>query len=122
MVVVRSIVRNMRLISVKPSARPFSTLSGPVDFAAVTPMQVYNTIKYPRERDIMAGTRHLIIGGGAIDNVLEEAIRSLPNPVWSTYGMTETLSHIALRRLNGPAADSWYTPFEGITTVIGDDG
>ena len=81
MVVVRSIVRNMRLISVKPSARPFSTLSGPVDFAAVTPMQVYNTIKYPRERDIMAGTRHLIIGGGAIDNVLEEAIRSFPNPV-----------------------------------------
>ncbi len=40
--------------------------------------------------------------GGAINKELEAEVRTLPNIVYSTYGMTETLSHIALRRLNGP--------------------
>lgn len=122
MVVVRSIVRGMRLVSVTPSGHPFSALSSPVDFAAVTPMQAYNSMMEPGERALMAATRHLIIGGGAIDRVLGESLKELPNHVWSTYGMTETLSHIALRRLNGEEADDWYTPFEGITTGLGADG
>ena len=36
--------------------------------------------------------------------------------------MTETLSHIALRRLNGPEATEWYTPFEGVGVSVNDDG
>ena len=36
--------------------------------------------------------------------------------------MTETLSHIALRRLNGPEASEWYTPFEGVTLSQTDEG
>ena len=64
----------------------------------------------------------LIIGGGAVDKALEKELRSFPNAVWSTYGMTETLSHIALRRLSGPDADSWYTPFTGVGVSLGADG
>jgi len=36
--------------------------------------------------------------------------------------MTETLSHIALRRLNGPGRSDWYTPFDGVSVSLGDDG
>ena len=39
----------------------------------------------------------------------------MPGNVWSTYGMTETLSHIAMRRVNGPEASPWYTPLPGVT-------
>ena len=53
---------------------------------------------------------------------MEEALKDFPNAVWSTYGMTETLSHIALRRLNGPTASDWYTPFEGVTLSQTDEG
>ena len=42
--------------------------------------------------------------------------------MWSTYGMTETLSHIALRRLNGPEADDAYTPLEGVGIETDDEG
>jgi O-succinylbenzoic acid--CoA ligase len=66
--------------------------------------------------------KHLIIGGGAVDEELASALASFPNAVWSTYGMTETLSHIALRRLNGPEASDWYTPFRGVTLSQTDEG
>ena len=42
----------------------------------------------------------------------------MPNTVYSTYGMTETLSHIALRRLNGPEASPYYHPFPSVTLSL----
>ena len=62
----------------------------------------------------MKQTDILIIGGGAVDARLEADIQFLPGAVYSTYGMTETLSHIALRRLNGPAASEHYHPFSSV--------
>lgn len=122
MVVVRSLVRGLRLINVAPSGHPLKSLSQPPVFAAMVPMQVYNSLQTHHEREILAGIKHLIIGGGAVDKALEAELRSLPGNVWSTYGMTETLSHIALRRLNGDTADDWYTPFGGVDVSIGSDG
>ena len=78
-----------------------SNSSTNIVFAAMTPMQVYNTLQVPEERERLMQVKHLIIGGGAIDEALEADLRLFPNAVWSTYGMTETLSHIALRRING---------------------
>jgi acyl-CoA synthetase (AMP-forming)/AMP-acid ligase II len=45
----------------------------------------------------------------------EKALQEFPHAVWSTYGMTETLSHIALRRLNGSDHSDWYTPFDNVS-------
>ena len=66
--------------------------------------------------------KHLIIGGGAIDEAMAEELKTFPNHVWSTYGMTETLSHIALRRLNGPEASEWYTPFPSVSVSLNEEG
>ena len=80
---------------------PRGRQEGALTFAAMTPMQVYNTLQVAEERERLMQIKHLIIGGGAIDEALEAELRHFPNAVWSTYGMTETLSHIALRRING---------------------
>lgn len=124
MMVVRSIERNLKLLSVPPSGHPLATVnaSSPLDFAAMVPMQVYNTLQVPEERARLMQVRHLIIGGGAIDEAMEAELRTFPHAVWSTYGMTETLSHIALRRLNGPAASEWYTPFPSVSISQTPDG
>ena len=122
MMVVRSLVRGLRLVSVKPSSRPLAGLDEVPVFAAMVPMQVACSLHCAKERRLLMGIRHLIIGGGAVDKALEKELRSFPNAVWSTYGMTETLSHIALRRLSGPDADSWYTPFTGVGVSLGADG
>ena len=116
MVVVRSIERHLHLISVPPSGHPLKDVDEEITFAAMVPMQVYNTLQVPEERERLNRIRHLIIGGGAIDAALEQELQSLPGDIaiWSTYGMTETLSHIALRRINGDESSEWYQPFDSV--------
>ena len=142
MMVVRALERGLRLVSVEPSGHPlsskptsppspregnfntfpaveaYSTLlpwggDGGGLFAAMVPMQVWNTLQVPEERERLWKVRHLLIGGGAINEQLAEALQDFPGNAWSSYGMTETLSHIALRRLNGPNRSEWYTPLPG---------
>lgn len=122
MVVVRSIERGMRLIDVKPSGHPLRGIKETPTFAAMVPMQVFNSMQVPDECERLRSIKHLIIGGGAIDADMAEKLRSFPNAVWSTYGMTETLSHIALRRLSGKDADDYYTPFDSVDISLADDG
>ena len=134
MVVVRSIERHLHLISVSPSGYPLKDINlkdangkdvnGEITFAAMVPMQVYNTLQVPEERERLTHIRHLIIGGGAIDASLEKELRSLPGniAIWSTYGMTETLSHIALRRINGAEASEWYQPFDSVRISQTEEG
>jgi len=126
MMVVRALTCGLRLIVVEPSGHPLkSTQKEPsplCTFAAMVPMQVWNTLQKPEERERLMAIKHLIIGGGAIDDALATALAGFPNAVWSTYGMTETLSHIALRRLSGPEATEWYTPLPGVSLSLTEDG
>ncbi len=135
MMVVRSIVGGLRLIEVEPSGRPLRGLKEVPDFAAMVPMQVYNSLQIPEERDILRRIPNLIIGGGAIDNALEAELSTFPNAVWSTYGMTETLSHIAMRRISVISQPSqcsqnshdsrrpqpFYRPLPGVSVSLNDD-
>ena len=134
MVVVRSIERHLHLISVSPSGHPLKNIdlkdvngkdvNGEITFAAMVPMQVYNTLQVPEERERLTHIRHLIIGGGAIDASLEKELQALSGniTIWSTYGMTETLSHIALRRINGAEASEWYQPFDSVKISQTEEG
>ena len=127
MMVVRAIERNLRLIVVEPSGHPLNNGqwimdNGQFGFAAMVPMQVYNSLQVPEERERLKQIKHLIIGGGAIDEAMAEELKTFPNHVWSTYGMTETLSHIALRRLSGPDASEWYTPFPSVSVSLNEEG
>lgn len=122
MVVVRSIERQLRLTTVEASGHPLKNITNSFDFAAMVPMQVYNSLQVAEEREKLRTIKHLIIGGGPIDNDLQQQLSSFPNNVWSTYGMTETLSHIALRRLNGENASLWYTPFSTVSISLNANG
>lgn len=122
MVVVRSLVWGLQLVAVEPSGHPLKGLTESPTFAAMVPMQVYNSLKVEEERRLLRGITHLIIGGGAVNSDMAEELRGFPNAVWSTYGMTETLSHIALRRLSGAEASEWYEPFDGVGVTTNADG
>ena len=122
MMVVRAQTCQLHLISITPDGHPMTTDCGPVDFAAMVPLQVWNSLQDPLQASRIRAIRHLIIGGGAVDANLAAALADFPNAVWSTYGMTETLSHIALRRLNGPERSDWYSPLEGVSVSVNADG
>ena len=86
-----------------------------LDFAAMIPLQVFNHLQSAPGIKRLQAIKHLIIGGGAVDSAMATLLKDFPQAVWSTYGMTETLSHIALRRLSGANASPWYTPFAHVT-------
>jgi len=127
MMVVRADTCRLHLVSVPPTSRPlekFAALSEKnihFDFAAMIPMQVVFSLKENDTGRILKSIRHLIIGGGSIDPLLEKELKGFPNAVWSTYGMTETMSHIALRRISGKDASQWYEPFSGVSVALSHD-
>lgn len=122
MMAVRAIVWGLDLLCVEPSGHPLAGVKGQIGLAAMIPMQVFNSLQVAEEREQLSRINHLLIGGGAIDESMEATLRSFPNAIWATYGMTETLSHIALRRINGQNASQWFTPFDDVNIKLDGDG
>ncbi|WP_455628048.1 AMP-binding protein [Parabacteroides chinchillae] len=118
MMVVRSLVAGLNLVIRTPSGHPMAGVNIPFRFAAMIPLQVYNTLQVTEETERLKQIDILIIGGSAIDNALEKQIRELPNSIYSTYGMTETLSHIALRKINGKDRSVRYIPFPSVNISL----
>lgn len=122
MMVVRSLVCGLDLYPVEPSSNPLSDTDIRFDFAALIPMQVYNILKSDVASERLRNIKNLIIGGGFIDKSIEAELISFPHNIYATYGMTETLSHIALRKINGDEASASYHVFEGIQLSTTADG
>ena len=126
MVVIRAMARELELVAVNPSSHPLLGLKKAPYFAAMTPSQVFSSLETEAERKILFDIKELIIGGGAVNSTLRAQLMQSSNRIWSTYGMTETISHIALKRLN--AVDSQdenangYVPFEGVGLRKAQDG
>ena len=121
MMVVRTICVGMDLFPVAPSGHPLAETKDKFDFAAMVPLQVYNALQSPEEKQRLSQIKRVIIGGGAIDPQLEEALKALPNAIYSTYGMTETVSHIALRKINGEDVSGYYTPLPGVDLKLSEE-
>ncbi|WP_234997972.1 AMP-binding protein [Parabacteroides sp. Marseille-P3160] len=122
MMVVRALVAGLDLYPVVPSGHPLRSISRPFHLAALVPLQVFNSLQNEPERKRLSAIHVLLIGGGVIDPQVEVGLRSFPNAVYSTYGMTETLSHIALRRVNGTEASPYYTPFDSVMLSLSEEG
>lgn len=120
MMMVRALTGGLRLLTAAPSAHPLRNLAIVPQFLAVTPMQALASLEVDEERRIFEQIPNIIIGGGSISPELHNALQGCTGKVYSTYGMTETLSHIAMRRLNGPDQSERYTPLPGVS--VGQDG
>lgn len=122
MMIVRSVVGELNLVSVEPCGNPLKEIGeGKIHFAAFTPMQVYNMLQDEESRKRFESIDKIIIGGGAISSAMADELKPMKNEIWSTYGMTETLSHIAMRRLSGEGASEWYQPLDGVKIMANAD-
>lgn len=112
MMVVRSFERKLNLLIAEPSLKPLESLNQEIDFCAMTPLQVENSL------DKIHFIKNLIIGGAAVSESLKKKISetlqlSHSTKIYETYGMSETLSHIALKE-TFPNTDEYFTVFENI--------
>ncbi|MBP6585860.1 MAG: AMP-binding protein, partial [Flavobacterium sp.] len=91
---VRAFILGLDMDFVAPSANPLENKSDvKYDFIAMVPLQAKNSLKE------LKNVKKLIIGGSMISKALEKELSKLPTKVYETYGMTETITHIAAREL-----------------------
>lgn len=101
MMIVRAIVGGFNLILSPPGSAPKWTDS--VDFTAMVPMQIQSLLATEEGRARLCMAKKIIIGGSPVSESLENEIRKLPIDSYLTYGMTETVSHVALSRIEKKA-------------------
>ena len=113
MMLVRALILGWKLDIVEPSLNPLKGVKPAYDFSAMVPLQVSNSL------DDLHKVKKLIVGGGAISNELNNELQKVKTECFSTYGMTETVSHIAVKKLNFSHAElisaSYYNLLPNIT-------
>ncbi len=122
MVVVRALELGLSLYTVTPCADPFAHAPSKLDFAAITPMQAHCVLQQERSRAVLATCRQIIVGGGFISADLNATLGKLPTQIYHSYGMTETLSHIALRRIDALKPQAPFYPLPHVRLSLDKDG
>ena len=111
MMLVRSMEYDMLMTVVEPSSDPLQNFPQDTsfDFAAFVPLQLETLLQNPKSVEILDRMRVILVGGAPLSPALTASLSHIKAPIFHTYGMTETASHIALRRINGEKPDDFYT-------------
>ncbi len=112
MMLVRAMVLGWRLDVVVPQANPLQGIKATYDFTAMVPMQLKNAIKE------INNIKKVIIGGAPLSDSLGHQIQTKKAKIYETYGMTETVSHIAIRRVNSKKRAFEDAYFKALPNVI----
>ncbi|MEO1031388.1 MAG: AMP-binding protein [Bacteroidota bacterium] len=99
MMLVRAMILGLEIDHVEPSAHPIFDYEKQYDFCAMIPLQLKHTINYTQN------IKSIIVGGSKITQPLLERIKSSGSRFYETYGMTETVTHVAIRRLPSQVSD-----------------
>lgn len=118
MMLVRGLELGLPMTVVEPAGNPLTGVDpGQTQFrfTAFVPLQLQTILEQSIDNlPILNGMKAVLIGGAATSPALEQALQIIEAPVFATYGMTETVSHIALRRLNGPDRSDCFTALDGV--------
>lgn len=121
MMVVRSVERKLKLFISSPSIKPLADLDREIDFCALSPLQVENSL------DKIHLIKNLIIGGAQVSEILKTKItQKFTNSntdlqIFETYGMSETLSHIGLKQIY-PNPEEYFSVFDGVSINLDERG
>lgn len=120
MMLVRSAEQKMNLVCIEPSTTPLKHLPADLtlDFAAFTPMQFSSVASDNNAFNNAENISKIILGGENASDALLQKAECMRNYVYLTFGMTETISHIALKRISGEHPDRYYHTLSGITVAI----
>ena len=97
MMLVRAMVLGWHLDVIEPSSSPLDSIDKFYDFSAMVPIQLFNSLNKINHIKV------LIVGGGVVSKKLQNRIKNIETNIFATYGMTETITHIAVKPLNKKA-------------------
>lgn len=93
MMLVRAIVLGLEIDLIEPNSNPLQSVLKDYDFCAMVPMQLQNSLNE------LEKIKTLIVGGASIPYSLKEKVKNVSTNVYATYGMTETITHIAVKQI-----------------------
>lgn len=112
MMIVRAMTLGWHLDIVKPASNPLDDVYKTYDFCAMTPFQLDNSLNR------LHLIKKLIVGGGHISENLKLMVQGIPTKIYETFGMTETVSHIAARKVNNRKSGKTETgPFKALPKI-----
>lgn len=112
MMLVRAMTLGWDLHVVAPEADALTEYDNDYDFVAMVPYQVHHSLS------ALGKVKKLIVGGGPVSKTLETALQESPVEAFATYGMTETITHIAVRRINGFAKSTQFTALPNVNLSL----
>jgi o-succinylbenzoate---CoA ligase len=123
MMLVRSMEAGLNMYIVEPTANPFEKIPSHVtiDFMALVPYQLETILGSPHKIELDKITIALV-GGAPLSKEIREDLKSLSCTFYATYGMTETLSHIALQKLNGENTKDFFQTLNNISIEVDQRG
>ncbi|AOW10513.1 AMP-binding protein [Flavobacterium gilvum] len=111
MMFVRSFILGLDMDFVPPSSHPLDHNDEKYDFSAMVPLQAKNSI------DKLSNIKKVIIGGVKVHKSLEDELVKLPIDIYETYGMTETITHIAAKKVGVEV----FTTLPNVTVSVNED-
>ncbi|MDO1445329.1 AMP-binding protein [Rhodocytophaga aerolata] len=117
MMLVRGFELQLHLTILPPSSMPLSAFTEDThfDFLSFVPLQLQNSLaQTPEKIAILHRAKAILLGGAPVSQSLEAQLQAIQAPIYHTYGMTETISHIALKKLTTSGKQPYFTVLEGI--------
>ncbi|QNF34521.1 AMP-binding protein [Adhaeribacter swui] len=113
MMLVRGLIGNLHLTIIEPIGNPLKYLppNEPENFAfgSFVPLQLSTILtESPEKKTLLDNMKGILVGGAPISADLFKQIQAIKAPVYHTYGMTETASHVALKKLNGNQPNKYF--------------
>ena len=99
MMLVRAMVWDCPITLVEPSANPLLGLEEQFSFVALVPLQVEASLAEEKSRKLLQSIPHVLIGGAALPHKIQQVLVQQGIRAWQSFGMTETVSHIALAKI-----------------------
>jgi O-succinylbenzoic acid--CoA ligase len=119
MMLVRALVWDCEITLVEPNADPLATQGEPVDLVAMVPLQVETSLSSPSSIEKLKAIGTVLIGGAPLSDSLHRALSKEGIAAWQTFGMTETVSHIALAPIG--TGELYYEALPGVEIGVSEN-
>ncbi len=93
MMLVRALISGWKLDVIAPCSDPLKT-NKKYDVTALVPLQVHHSLKDLHK------VKLVLVGGGKVSKSLQSKLQNIKTKIFATYGMTETITHIAVKKIN----------------------
>lgn len=118
MMLVRAMTLGWKLTAIEPTSTPMAYVQAPFGFAAFTPMQL--AVVSEEQLELLNQFGVVLVGGAAVTNALRKVLSKGSGNFFETYGMAETLSHVALRPIQ--STEQPFQALPGVTFTADDQG